>query len=313
MPDYSVRCVEIKRAKEGKTVRATTFGPQSLLAVFGCIESLFLLGLAISYRDGMAIIAVLLLSLLSTLVGIGNKWQLRLHKRTADKAKAAPNGDVVIRYPRGNFLIVQCTEEVARELYFAPEAIEYLIRNSHAYRLISLVGTMMIMFGVITLANAQIQLQLAFAPCYILLNAAYWVVAALPSKLHWDTSCYEIAKQRFSHSEYFHEKTFMDGNTTFTKALWKAIIATKRIGWVKHSQATPNSKAWDAWLLQALEQANTANFYVNSDGVKVWEVPNWDAQGYLTGLLANPDYAEVASTMTMEIPVEDAMAGSERC
>jgi hypothetical protein len=311
MPDYSVRCVEIKRAKEDKTVGPVIFGPQSLLSVLGCLESIFLLGLAISYRDGMAIFAVVLLSLLSTLVGIGNRWQLLLQKRTGDKSKAIPNGDVVIRYPRGNFLIVQCTEEVARELYFAPESIDYMVRNPHAYRLLSLVGTMMIMFGVITLANSQIQLQLAFACCYVLLNAAYWLVAALPSKLHWDTSCYEIAKQKFSLSEYVHEKTFTDGNSTFTKALWKAIIATKSTGWVKHSQATPNSKAWDAWLLQALEQAKTADFYKGSDGVKVWEVPKWDAQGCLNELLANPDYTEIKSTMDM--PEEDVMAGSERC
>jgi hypothetical protein len=312
MPDYSVRCVEIKRVKDEKTVGATRFGPQSLLAVFGCLESLFLLALGIAYRDGMAIIAVLLLSSLSTLVGIGNKWELRLHKRTADMGKAVPNGDVVIRYPRGNFLIVQCNEEVARELYFAPEAIDYLVRNSHGYRLISLVGTMMIMFGVITLANAQIQLQMAFAASYILLNAAYWIVAALPIKLHWDTSCYEIAKQRFDKSEYIHAKTFTDGNKTFTRALWKAIIATKRIGWVKHSGATPNSKAWDAWLLHALDVAKAAKFHMDGD-VKVFEVPDWDAQGFLTNLVADPDYAEVASTMTMEAQVEDVVAGSEKC
>jgi hypothetical protein len=310
MPDYSVRCVEIKRAKEQQTVGATTIGPQSFLAAVGCAEALFLIAFAIVYRDGMALIAVILLSLLSTLVGIGNKWQLLLQKRTGDKTKAVPNGDVVIRYPRGNFLIVQCTEEVARELYFAPEGIDYLVRNSNAYRLISLVGTMMIMFGVITLANAQIQLQLAFAGCYIFLNAAYWLVAALPSKMHWDTSCYEIVKQKFSHSEYVHAKTFTDGNPTFTKALWKSIIATKRIGWVKHSQATPSSKAWDAWLVQAVEQAKAAKSYIDTDGVKVWSVPNWDAQGCLIDLLSNPDYAEVASSMDM---VEDEMKGSERC
>jgi hypothetical protein len=309
MPEYSVRCVQIERVLENRTIEARTFSPQSLLAIIGCTASLLLLALAILYRDGMAIIAVCLLSTLSTLVGIGNKWTLRLHKRAQNKSRAVPDGDVVIRYPRGNFLIVQCTEEVARELYFAPEAIDYLITNPSIYRIISLMGTMMIMLGVVCLANAQIQLQVAFAVSYIFLNAAYWVVAALPSKLHWDTSCYHISKQRFSRSEIIHEKTLTDLNETFTQALWKAIIATKHVGWVKHSNATPHSKAWDQWLRLALEQANTVGFHMEGD-VKVWDVPDWNPQQCLAELLADPDYAETATTK--EIEVEDAVVGSER-
>jgi hypothetical protein len=311
MPAFSVRCVQIERVKEDKTVEATTFGPQSWLAVFGCLEAVVLLIFAILYRDGMAIFAVFLLSALSTLVGIGNKWKLRLHKRTVSNSKHVPKGDVVIRYPKGNFLIVQCTEEVARELYFAPEDIDYMITHPPIYRLISLVGTMMIMFGVISLANSQIQLQMAFAASYILLNAAYWVVAAIPSKMHWDKSCFNIQKQKFQKTDdgKCHPKTFTDFNQTFTWALWKAIIATKQIGWIRWSNATPHSRAWDQWLRIALEKAQTASFTCE-DGVKVWEVPEWDPQACLSELLADPDYADVASTR--EIEVQDAVNGSDK-
>lgn len=316
MPEFSVRCVEIERVNDNKTVEATTISPQSGLAILGCLESLFLIAYAIVFRDGMAILAVLLLSSLSTLVGFGNKWTLRLHQRTQGKTAAVPSGDVVIRYPRGNFLIVQCTENVARELYFAPEAIDYYIKSAPVYRIISLVGTMMIMFGVICLANAQIQLQLAFGASYIFLNAAYWLVAALPSKMNWDTSCYRIAKQKFAYPDGYHEtpkmhsKTFTDLNQTFTRALWKAIVATKHIGWVKHSNATPLSKAWDQWLRLALEQARTASWHME-EGVKVWDVPNWDPQRTLGDLLADPDYQDLPPSNKIE--VEDAVAGSERC
>jgi len=321
MPEYSVRCVEIKRVSEGN-VKNRALAPQSFLAIFGCIESLVLLALAIAYRDGMAILAVGLLSLLSTLVGIGNKWKLRLHKR--DLQGPVPIGNVVIRYPKGNFLVVQCEEEVARELYFAPEAIDYLVTRPPVYRLISLIGTMMIMFGVISLANAQIQLQLAFAAAYILLNAAYWIVAALPSKMNWDISCFRIERQRFDKSRFdktkfetakdreksMDPKTFADHNPTFTWALWRAILATKRISWVKWSNATPNSTAWDMWLRDAELQAKTADFKMEGD-VKIWEVPDWDPQAALSKLLKDPDYSEVTSLR--ETIVEDAGAGSEKC
>jgi hypothetical protein len=323
MPEYSVRCVKIERVSEG-TVKNRRISPQSLLAIFGFIESAVLLAFAIAYRDGMAILAVCLLSLLSSLVGVGNKWHLRLHKRNLQGP--VPEGDVVIRYPKGNFLVVQCTEEVARELYFAPEAIDYLVKRPYIYRLISLVGTMMIMFGVICLANAQIQLQLAFAAAYILLNAAYWLVAALPSKMNWDITCFGIEKQQFGRSDldaikWFKDgdeepakaremdsKTFTDYNPTFTWALWRAIIATKKVGWVEHSSATPNSPAWKHWIQEAWAQAQTATY---DEKHKVWNVPEWDPQAALTALLASDDFTgEATSHHTV---VEDAVVGSEKC
>lgn len=330
MPEYSVRCVKIKRvsgesngksygkSNEKSNVKNRALAPQAFLAIIGCFQSLVLLGLAVAYRDGMAILAVCLLSLLSSLVGIANKWRLRLHSR--DLQGTVPKGDVVIRYPKGNFLIVECTEEVARELYFAPETIEYFISHPPIYRLISLMGTMMMMFGVIALANAQIQLQLAFAASYILINAAYWIVAALPSKMNWDISCFKIEKQRFGESRFdktkfekardrekpMDKKTFADHNPTFTWALWRAIIVTKRTDWIGWSQATPKSKAWEDWLGAALEKAKEAKSETVHD-VKIWDVPDWDPQAALTQCLDK--YADEKSEHRTLVP--DATAGSD--
>ncbi|KAE9984947.1 hypothetical protein BLS_000526 [Venturia inaequalis] len=326
MPEYSVRCVKIERvpgesngkSNEKRNVTSRALAPQAFLAIIGCFQSLVLLGLAVAYRDGMAILAVCLLSLLSSLVGIANKWRLRLHSR--DLQGIVPKGDVVIRYPKGNFLIVECAEEVARELYFAPETIEYFISHPPIYRLISLMGTMMMMFGVIALANAQIQLQLAFAAAYIFINAAYWIVAALPSKMNWDISCFKIEKQRFGESRFdktkfekardrekpMDKKTFADHNPTFTWALWRAIIVTKRTEWIGLSQATPKSKAWEDWLQDALKKAKDAT-WKKVDGVTVWDVPDWDPQAALTQCLVK--YTGEESKHKTFVP--DATAGSE--
>ncbi|TLD38615.1 hypothetical protein E2P81_ATG01158 [Venturia nashicola] len=324
MPEYSVRCVKIKRLSDG-TVKNRRVSTQSLLAVFGCIQSVLLLALAVVYRDGMAILAVGLLSLLSTLVGVGNKWRLRLHKRNLQGP--VPEGDVVIRYPKGNFLVVQCAEEVARELYFAPEAIHYLVTRPSVYRLISLVGTMMIMFGVICLANAQIQLQLAFAGAYISLNAAYWLVAALPSKMNWDMSCFCIEKQQFAKSKLLDAakwakkgedeeppraremdpKTFADYNPTFTWALWRAIATTKKIGWVAHSNATPDSPAWRHWIQEAQAEAQATTY---DEATGMWTISDWDPQVALTKLLENRDFVGEASSVRTE---SDAVLGAEKC
>jgi hypothetical protein len=234
----------------------------------------------------MSILATILLSLLSSLIGLGNKWELELPKRRNKNANV-PRGDVVIRYPKGSFLIVRCEEDVARELYFAPESINYQLTHGPAYRILSLVGTMMLMGGVICLANAQIQVQIAWAGSYMLLGASYWIVAALPSKMHWDTSCYQVTNECLSDST-LEKKGFPSENDTFTQALWKAIVVSKEIGWVRRSDACPDTPAWRDWLMEAKACSRDVRLMdlEQSYGKTMWEVPDWDPQASLTQLLA---------------------------
>ena len=244
-PNTPYAASEIRRKVNTGEVRAKTAGPLWFLAIIGLLMALILLALAVWQEDGLAFVAVCTFSLLSTVVGIGNKWTLNLPKRQI--SIIAPPGDVVIRYPKGSFLVVQCHEDVARELYFAPENIDYLVSQSWKYRIISLFGTILLMAGVIALSNASTFLQIGFAASYMMLNAAYWIVAALPSKVHWDMSCFEVVDQCFEDDERLQiysqgqgrEKTFVDLNNTFTKALWKVIVATKDIAWIKRSAAAP--------------------------------------------------------------------------
>lgn len=287
LENHSVRVVQIKRVNT-RPLKAKTFGPLTVVALLGFMLAILLLALSIWQRDGMSLLATVLLSFLSTLIGIGNKWELKLSTRKhKDKVDNVPRGDVVIRYPKGNFLIVRCEEDVARELYFAPESIDYLIKHAPVYRLISLVGTIMLMGGVICLANAQIQLQIAWAGSYMLLGAAYWIVAALPSKIHWDTSCYEVIQERLSDSE--NKKGYPSENDTFTQALWKAICVTKETKWVDRSSACPETNAWKKWLEEAKACSKDVKLIKNPEefGEKtiVWEVPTWDPQASLRRLI----------------------------
>jgi hypothetical protein len=157
--------------------------------------------------------------------------------------------------------------------------------------MISLVGTFLLMSGVVCLGNASTWLQIGFAAAYMILNAAYWVVAALPPKMHWDMKCFEVKDQKFScdsaEKERIssgmrgREKHFVDHNDTFTQALWKVIVATKDIDWVKRSAAAPQTEAWDVWLQEAKTQAMSMKSHVEVIGgkrVKVWDVPEWNAQ-----------------------------------
>lgn len=235
----------------------------------------------------MSILALVLLSCLSSLIGLSNKWELELPKRHEKKGKV-PRGDVVIRYPKGSFLIVRCAEDVARELYFAPESIRYLLSHAPVYRIFSLVGTMMLMGGVICLANAQIQVQIAWAGSYMLLGASYWIVAALPSKMHWDTSCYKVIQECLSDSAE-KKKGWPSENKTYTQALWKAICVTKDTDWVLRSSACPETMAWRYWLNEAKACSKDVRLKEDKDETQkrtIWEVPDWDPQASLIRLLA---------------------------
>lgn len=94
--------------------------------------------LSIIEDDRIAQLATILLSLVATLIGLGSRWSLKLKKRTAHRT--VPPSDVVIKYPNGAFLIIKCEEDMARELYFAPEDCHYHVRAT-VYRVLSLIAT----------------------------------------------------------------------------------------------------------------------------------------------------------------------------
>ncbi|KAF2666918.1 hypothetical protein BT63DRAFT_323842 [Microthyrium microscopicum] len=323
-PAYSVRCVEIKRKHEpgahddshsleakkhnstkNESITSKAYGPLWFVAVTGCSLSIITFAFAIRERDGMALLSIILLSFLSSLVGIANKWKLQLPKRL-NKNQFTPPGDVVIRYAKGSFLIVQCTEDVARELFFAPEDIEYLIQEAWEYRLISLVGTITLMFGVIFLGNASVYLQLGIAGSYIIMNVLYWIVAALPSRLHWDVSCFVVEDQVIAPCdselpEARHGRKYIDYNKTFTTALWKAIVVTKETEWAVRSSAVPSHPAWTEWLKLAkvkAREAGTREEKVGNKTIKVWDLPEWNSQLALSTCFEKA--AEIAAKLEQE-------------
>ncbi|KXS99640.1 hypothetical protein AC578_9925 [Pseudocercospora eumusae] len=308
MPTFTVRCVQVKKRiqsnrpptrmdtifrgqpKRAPTrspqmgpplIKAKATGPQTWVTLIGFLEAVILLAMSITFGDGMSILATITLAGLSTVVGIINKWNLVLPRKA--QGSIPPPGDVVIRYPNGSYLVVRCDEEVARELYFAPEEINYEIQNPLIYRMLSLVGTIMLMLGIVFLANAKLQLQFAWAGGYVIINIAHWIAAALPQRYNWDLSCYEVEEQGVAGGWK---------NPNFTEALWKAILLTKSIRWVKNGAAAPQTKVWDDWLVDAEEKAKQYASHVgrvedplwpglNPDKGTIWDAPlpeDWDAK-----------------------------------
>ena len=271
LPAYSVRCEKVTyTANLSSDVKARLFGPITWLSILGFFMSAALLALAIGLNDGFALVAILALSFLSTLVGIGNRWSLKLRKRVADRA--VPRSDVVLNYPNGSFLIIKCDEYTARQLYWHPEECDYMVGPT-AYRAISLCGTLILMFGVICLGNATLNLQVGFAASYIILNAAYWVVAALPAKWNWDLSSYCVERINYEGPEKME---------TFTDALWKAIAITQTAHWVSVGSIAPVSEGWENWIKEAERVAESGPGVWDENADVVRELPQWDYNNALT-------------------------------
>jgi hypothetical protein len=245
-----------------------------LVTLTGFFLSLSLFLISFILGDGFSMLATLLLSFLSTLIGLANKWTLKLPKRAGSTEE---RGDTVIRYPNGSFLVVICDDQVARELYFAPEEIDYNIKSLPVYRLISLLATLILMLGIIFLANAKLQLQFAWAGAYGIINAAHWAAAAVPARNHWDLTCYNVQELGIEGGP---------AHKNFTEALFAALLVTKSRRWIRNGDAAPQTEVWDQWLIEAEEQAKLANTTVGSlidpidewkgtqpDKVTVWQKP----------------------------------------
>ncbi|RMD44554.1 hypothetical protein DV735_g579, partial [Chaetothyriales sp. CBS 134920] len=306
LPPNTVMCVRVTENDKPRP-SPKRFGPLAILALMGAVLSLALLALAILYKDGMALLAVILLSMLSTNTGIANKWRPTPNSPAHDPH--SPPGDVVIKYAQGSFIVVKCEEATARYLYFNPsERCIYWVRSNTTYRFLSLISTLLLMGGVIALANARIQNQTAFAGAYMLVNIFYWIGAALPPASHWDLSRLQVhlievhggAPPRSAQRVEIKQTTATATAATepkrgeparpptYTEALWKVIAVTGSKDWVKEAGWAPKTAAWADWLNEAEEAAlsepmKVASYY-KEDGQEqeVWTIRNWDSRRALS-------------------------------
>lgn len=159
---FTERCCEIRHAP-GPDLRpavltVTWRGPVVVANIFGSALSIMLLALSIVFGDGMSMLATLLLSTVSVFVGLANRLQLRLPKRSDRNSLRT---DVVIRWPNASFLVVRCLEDVASELFFSPQSVDYTLQWTNGFIFLSLLGTLFLMTSVVALVNAKLQLQVA--------------------------------------------------------------------------------------------------------------------------------------------------------
>lgn len=200
MKKHEVEFLTVKKKegkKESKPYEMSHTGGVSSLSLSGFASSATLVGLAIKYDDGWALLGIILLSLTSTLIGFASRWNLIWERPDYDFNRNIPDSDVVIHYPsQGAFRVIRC-DELTHRLYFVPETVEPLLHDK-LYRIMALSGTITLIFGLVCVGNAQQILQLSFAATFVFLNVVSWAISALPVEHQWSHN-YDIITHKVIH------------------------------------------------------------------------------------------------------------------
>ncbi|KAG6000419.1 hypothetical protein E4U21_005479 [Claviceps maximensis] len=233
-------------------VPAKLFSPVHILSILSCLLTIAIIATAVVRHDGTAILSVTFISIASTVVGCASFWRPILMKRK--HTNQVPRGDVLIRTREGAFVLVRCSEEVARELYSGTEECEYYV-GDNTYRALMALGTILLMLSVVLLGNCTWELKVLIGASYIVLNGLYWGLGMIPRSYFWDLSRYEWADVTPPDSVSAHQVTRAtdqrEGHPSFTRTLWYAIRETKLTGWVERSGAAPSTEQWREWLREA--------------------------------------------------------------
>ncbi|KAK3950509.1 hypothetical protein QBC32DRAFT_13506 [Pseudoneurospora amorphoporcata] len=252
------------------TVPPALDSPMHVINVFSFLITIAILITSAYWHDGAAVTAIVTISVSASVMGYASWWYPLLMARQAN-AKVPP-GDVVIRTREGAFLVVKCTEEVARELYQGTEECRYVSTKYH--RLFMGIAMVLLMVAVVLLGNCRWSSQALIGGAYVLLNSIYWVCGLLPQRFFWDLSRYTITDVT---PEDVKSNDKNDVPPNFTRTLWYAIRETKKDAWVDRSGALPGTLQWKKWLEEALSAANEGNH-------------DWDAVGRKDAIMReNPD------------------------
>lgn len=296
---------EVKKGVKGKIERYAVppafWSPLHIVSVLSCAMTVGLFVAARYWEDGTAMLAIIFISMASTVTCWASLWRPLLMNRPNNRV---PKGDLVIRTRAGAFLVIKCREEVVRELYSGTEECQYVVGKY--YRVIMGLGMVLLMVAVVLLGNCGWNSQALIGASYIFLNAVYWGLGLLPQHYFWyvarwgrsqgnanhvrDLKRYtkkEIKKDDYAnaHKPPKIETDDVELNPSFTRTLWYAIRETKSVAWVERSGAMPMTEAWKKWLTEASAAARDGN-------------RKWDAVGRKNKILQEAEELDNNTTGT---------------
>lgn len=282
----STRQVKTRLLQREALIRPRLLSPINILTMFSFLLTLGAFIWAIRIQDGPAVVALIAMPSASTLVGIASHWKPRLATRPSKAL--VPDGDIVIRTRDGAFIIVKCSEEIAREIYMGPEECNFLVGDQWFRRLVGF-SMLLVIVSVLLLGNCNWTMQTVVAVIYIVLNGLYWVASLLPRNWLWDLSRYKCEDVTPGHLKDAH-RTGRDGQApSYTRSLWYAIQVTEEVDWVTISGAAPKTSSWEEWLRLA---------YIHRGD------QNWDAVAEKDKLMKQA-HSQMGSTRSQQFHQQD--------
>ncbi|KAK4237687.1 hypothetical protein C8A03DRAFT_34349 [Achaetomium macrosporum] len=246
-------------SNERYSVPPNYYSPVHVLNVFSSFLTIGIIVGAGVWNDGTAIIAISLISIAGSVICYASWWHPIMMNRPA--TNRVPPGDVVIRTREGAFVLIKCTEEVARELYSGTEECKYVSNKFH--RVFMGLGMVLLMVSVVLLGNCGWNSQVLIGVSYIVLNGLYWLMGLLPQRYFWDLNRYKVEDVTPSDAKRADEKAVpqdpREGTPSFTRTLWYAIRETRDGGWAERSGAMPATEQWKQWLKEAVDEAKKGN------------------------------------------------------
>ncbi|PYH73338.1 uncharacterized protein BO88DRAFT_467733 [Aspergillus vadensis CBS 113365] len=221
--------------------------PMNILTLASVFLTIGLAAWSIVLHDGVGLLAIITMSISSSLACLSQHSYPELER---EEKYINEQEKLVIRTRNGAVIVVQCTEDIAEELYLEQERYRYTLQpDATLFKVLMGASTILLMVSVLLFSNCGWTMQTAVAVTYILLNLCYWAVPVLfDARLFWDVAAlYEV--------EVKNRKC----NHNITVALWNAIQETGQAGCVRIAHLLPDSEAWDHWLGEAKE--NIENRY----------------------------------------------------
>lgn len=227
------------------------FCPMNILTLASVFLTIGLAVWSIILHDGVGLLAIITMSISSSLSCLSQHSYPELERK---ERHANEKGDLVIKARNGAFIIVECTNDLAQQLYLNQEHYTYTLQpDDTRFKVLMGSSTILLMVSVLLFSNCGWTMQTAIAVTYILLNLCYWAIPVFFERdIFWDL-------RALCEIQALDWKKCRD----YTSALCNAIRQTGQVGWVKEARFLPNSEAWNAWLEEAMQ--NITNPYWNPE------------------------------------------------
>ncbi|TEY71755.1 hypothetical protein BOTCAL_0087g00220 [Botryotinia calthae] len=246
--------------------------PLELISIISFCLTIAMIALAAIKKDGVALLALPILSLQSSISRYYNWWQpdIKLEPGEISSLKS----EIVIRTRNNAFIVVYCSEGAVKQLYMTPQN-DYFSRhraNRETALVLKILALCLLSVSTIFLGNCQWQMQLAIGSSYAFLTLLLISIRAPSSRIRFwlkSTKRWPLGTT-FAH-KYNPELPELEREVNYMRTLWYAIKETRSIDWARCLESVPPNPMLEAWLAEAMENLDNDNWPALTEDARLVE------------------------------------------